>query len=513
MGKRLLKMNDAFESYLNRLIRDCNISHNDLKNPITINNLGNLVEMTLKEIFTPREMSKSKIKYSQAVEESLKKRFFYTPPKYTLIDLDKIDKTFSIINSHKNHQQRTNEWYVFRWSHLTASDLAKALGEKGDKSRWDLIHQKSMSLDMYIRQRESFSLGGQPAIQHGVCFEAVAISLYELKNNLKVKEYGCLPHLYIDYLAASPDGICESRLTNPDYHGRMLEIKCPYSRVITGIPKLEYYMQVQLQLEVCDLEYCDFLECDIRTYNNMTEFLQDSPKDKTSYCYTKSGNRKGVIYEYREKGGNSSKYKYCPLEYTCEEVSHWIKKTKEEILSNLVNCGIGCKYWWIEEYNIVLIKRDQEYFDNMKIKLDDFWKLVMYYKNEDKFIELEQKLGMKPKPPPKLEFIEFINEDINKSLEDGSGSVNSNPKEEMTYLQFSKKESENIDDFNQLDFIDDNIDDINSSSSNSSSSDEIKNSISSSSILINEKEINIKIKKEIKKTNNSNLMFVKPEDD
>ena len=405
MAKRLLKMNDAFESYLNRLIRDCNISHSDLKNSITINNLGNLVEMTLKEIFTPREMSKSKIKYSQAVEESLKKRFFYTPPKYSLIDLDNIDKTFNIINSHKNHQQRTHEWYVFRWSHLTASDLAKALGEKGEKSRWDLIYQKSMTLDMYIRQRESFSLGGQPAIQHGVCFEAVAISLYEIKNNLKVKEYGCLPHLYVDYLAASPDGICESRLTNPDYHGRMLEIKCPYSRVITGIPKLEYYMQVQLQLEVCDLEYCDFLECDIRTYNNMTEFLQDSPKDKTSYCYTKSGNRKGVIYEYREKGTNSSKYKYCPLEYTCEEVSQWIKKTKEEILSNIVNCGIGCKYWWIEEFNTVLIKRDQEYFDNMKIKLDDFWGLVMYYKNSDKLLELEQKIGMKPKPQTKLEFI------------------------------------------------------------------------------------------------------------
>ena len=497
-------MNDAFESYLNRIIRDCNISHSDLKNSITINNLGNLVEMTLKEIFTPREMSKSKIKYSQAVEESLKKRFFYTPPKYTLVDLDNIDKTFSIINSHKNHQQRTNEWYVFRWSHLTASDLAKALGEKGEKSRWDLIYQKSMTLDMYIRQRESFSLGGQPAIQHGVCFEAVAISLYELKNNLKVREYGCLPHLYVDYLAASPDGICESRLTNPDYHGRMLEIKCPYSRVITGIPKLEYYMQVQLQLEVCDLEYCDFLECDIRTYNNMTEFLQDSPKDKPSYCYTKSGNRKGVIYEYREKGGNSSKYKYCPLEYTCEEVSQWIKKTKEEILSNIVNCGIGCKYWWIEEYNSILIKRDQEYFDNMKLKLDDFWGLVMYYKNTDKLLELEQKLGMKPKPQTKLEFIieeEVKNKSLNLNL-DGSDNLT----EEMTYLQFSKKESENIDDFNQLDFIDDKNIEINSI-------DEIKNSNSSSIIVINEKEIDIKIKKEIKKPNNSNLMVITPEDD
>ena len=279
---------------------------------------------------------------------------------------------------------------------------------------------------------------------------------------------------------------------------------CHYWNSQTGI-----LYASSIQLEVCDLEYCDFLECDIRTYNNMTEFLQDSPKDKTSYCYTKSGNRKGVIYEYREKGSNSSKYKYCPLEYTCEEVSQWIKKTKEEILSNIVNCGIGCKYWWIEEFNTILIKRDQEYFDNMKIKLDDFWELVMYYKNGDKLLELEQKIGMKPKPQTKLEFI--IEEEV-KSLENNYVNSNLNPNltEEMTYLQFSKQESENIDDFNQLDFIDDkNI--IEDNNNNFNLIDEIKKSCSSSISV--EKEINVKITKEIKKTNNSNLMFVKPEDD
>jgi hypothetical protein len=40
----------------------------------------------------------------------------------------------------------------------------------------------------------------------------------------------------------------------------MLEIKNVVSREITGIPKPEYYVQMQLQMEVCDLEECDFLE-------------------------------------------------------------------------------------------------------------------------------------------------------------------------------------------------------------------------------------------------------------
>ena len=55
----------------------------------------------------------------------------------------------------------------------------------------------------------------------------------------------------------------------------MLEIKCPKSRPITGIIPPVYFGQVQGQLEVCDLEYCDFLECELREYNNQKEFFED----------------------------------------------------------------------------------------------------------------------------------------------------------------------------------------------------------------------------------------------
>jgi putative phage-type endonuclease len=353
------------------------------------------------------------------IESSIKQRFFYPQPIYTDEDLDIIDNKFKVINSHHNHAQRSMEWYNFRWERLTASDLAKALGEKGDKSKLDLIYQKAIPLEQYIKKRESFSLGGQPAIQHGVCFEPVATALYEFYNNLTVKEYGCLPHLSINYLAASPDGICDSRNDNPDYHGRMLEIKCPYSRIITGIPKLEYYMQVQLQLEVCDLEYCDFLECDIRTYSGMRSFLDDSPilkddPESVSYNLTKSGKKKGVLYEYQEKnetGDKSTKYKYCPLTYTDDQVSEWIIATKDEIMGNTNYIPIGCKYWWIEEYNVTLLKRERDYFNKILVRLNEFWDSVLYYRNSPKNIEeLEIKIGLRPRPPSQLEAILLKNE-------------------------------------------------------------------------------------------------------
>ena len=81
---------------------------------------------------------------------------------------------------------------------------------------------------------------------------------YEKTYNTTVGDFGCISHTDYEYIAASPDGINIDD-TSPLY-GRMLEIKNTVSRVITGIPKLEYWIQMQIQMEVCDLNECDFLE-------------------------------------------------------------------------------------------------------------------------------------------------------------------------------------------------------------------------------------------------------------
>ena len=78
----------------------------------------------------------------------------------------------------------------------------------------------------------------------------------------------------------------------------MLEIKCPKSRIITGIIPDSYYAQIQGQLEVCDLEYCDFLECDIKEYSDKNSFFKDSPYGENVSCYLQANNNeKGIIIE------------------------------------------------------------------------------------------------------------------------------------------------------------------------------------------------------------------------
>jgi hypothetical protein len=47
----------------------------------------------------------------------------------------------------------------------------------------------------------------------------------------------------------------------------MVEIKNIVNREITGIPSQAYWIQMQFQLEVCDLEACDFFETRFKEYD------------------------------------------------------------------------------------------------------------------------------------------------------------------------------------------------------------------------------------------------------
>jgi hypothetical protein len=93
----------------------------------------------------------------------------------------------------------------------------------------------------------------------------------------KVEDFGCIQHPTYKFLGASPDGIIIESSTGR--YGRMLEIKNPVSREITGIPKKEYWVQMQLQMEVCNLDDCDFLETKFVEYHDFDSYRDDSAID------------------------------------------------------------------------------------------------------------------------------------------------------------------------------------------------------------------------------------------
>lgn len=83
-------------------------------------------------------------------------------------------------------------------------------------------------------------------------------------------DLGCLRHREHAFLGASPDGVVVGPPGHPK-RGYNVEIKNIVDRPITGDPKVEYYVQFQAQMEVCDLPHTDFLETKFSEY----EFADD----------------------------------------------------------------------------------------------------------------------------------------------------------------------------------------------------------------------------------------------
>ena len=99
---------------------------------------------------------------------------------------------------------------------------------------------------------------GLSAFKWGWRYEPVARQLFEtlVAQSPVYDGLGRVKHQSLPRLGASPDGL----ITEGPRAGRLLEIKCPISRIIDGKIPIRYYCQMQLQAEVCDVDAVDYVE-------------------------------------------------------------------------------------------------------------------------------------------------------------------------------------------------------------------------------------------------------------
>lgn len=290
-------------------------------------------------------------------------------------------------------EQRTKEWYLMRHNMITASDLYKVLGPPGN--RRELLIKKSSPID--TNKQKS---GGGDACKHGIKFEPIATRLYELRNQVEVLEFGCIPHFDPKFpFGASPDGICG--LQNERFAGRMLEIKCPYSREITGIVPEMYWKQVQGQLEVCDLEVCDFLECKITEYQSQQEFYEDGDERTTH-----DGMEKGAIVVYSDLNNNYY-YIYPEIGLSKQLLLSELDEEIETILKDPNKNYVTTCWWKLDLYSCVLIKRDREWFSSIILEIESFWVEVEKYRLEGNESLIKQKRKRIKKRNKNLESVDI----------------------------------------------------------------------------------------------------------
>ena len=299
----------------------------------------------------------------------------FTPNKESS-NFIKIKAQLTYLKAIPQPEQRSNEWYIFRNSALTASNIYKIF--ISDYSQSQLIIEKSEALNVNKYKNTNLS----SPMHHGQKFEPVSILYYEFINNTRVSEFGCIKHDNYSYIAASPDGIvCDE---NSPLYGRMLEIKNVFSREIDGIPKMEYWIQMQLQMEVCNLNECDFLETKFTEYSTQEDYLDD-----VSDYY------RGFIMQFCDANGEVY-YEYPPFamsEIDTKEYNIW---TQEQLEKNNNKTYVRNIYWKLEVISCVLVLRNKLWFKNVQPLIEIFWTNLINEKESGTYVErISKKQKMK----------------------------------------------------------------------------------------------------------------------
>jgi len=319
------------------------------------------------------------------VKRSFKKTFIRKQP-----NIAKMTEKINILKNKPQPEQKTNEWYEFRHNCLTASSIWKAFASESSKNQ--LIYDKCKPFDI-----NKFSKVSTETPMHwGNKYEPVSIMFYEKHYNTKVHDYGCIPHDKYPFLAASPDGINDCPLSNR--YGRMLEIKNIVNREINGVPKFEYWIQMQVQMEVCNLNECDFLETRFVEYETREDFESDG-----SFCRSEMHDLKGIIMYFVKD--EKPLYEYAPLEITCEEFEEWQDKIMEKHKDIMWLRNI---YWKLDEVSCVLVLRNKKWFNSAIPIIQTIWDTI----------KKEKDIGFEHRAPKKREKKAIANENSRKCFID-----------------------------------------------------------------------------------------------
>lgn len=172
-------------------------------------------------------------------------------------------------------KQRTVKWFLNRWDKFTGSRIPDLMKQgRGKGETWGETAKKViLEIASYCRMtdegREQYAIEQMykdfRQTRWGNTYEPEARAKYAEFTGLTVNECGFRVHPEIPYFGGSFDG---------ETDGGIIEIKCPYDPIVhqencnlklNGINSShDYYGQIQANIEVAGVDWCDFISYDQR---------------------------------------------------------------------------------------------------------------------------------------------------------------------------------------------------------------------------------------------------------
>lgn len=275
---------------------------------------------------------------------------------------EKVKENMKWLQSIETPDQRTIEWYEYKKNIITASVIWQVFLSESSMNR--LIYEKCNITEDNINV--SYSTNPNSPMHWGNKYEYLTIMLYEKYNHTKIGQFGCIKHTEYDCIGASPDGINIDE--DNELYGRMIEIKNIFNRDITGIPKFAYWIQMQIQMETCKLNECDFIESRFKEYYSETDFYSDV-NDKKNV-------EKGVVLRCIHKDTNEYKYEFMPLDIilTKENIQIWVNLQTNRLQSTYIIDKV--QYWYLDEWSCVLVLRNELWFKSVVQSILNTWEII-----------------------------------------------------------------------------------------------------------------------------------------
>lgn len=245
--------------------------------------------------------------------------------------------------------QRTSEWYIQGKQVLTASEFSNIFGTP--RAVRNLAFQKVIPVadaGSKMTNRLACPTTEMSPFDWGVRFEPVVKQVLSSRWGCKIIDTGRLVHSTDPLLAASPDGILYDA-AEPARVGRLLEIKCPITRAVTGTIPFEYWCQMQIQMEVTGIDECEYVEAKIQSATAKSGVVPDMVPDGHVWLLYDAATEK-MVYAYTEE----------------EKTSFQAQGYDElEIIP-----------WRVEKLFIKTVVRDRGWFEGTRAKRDEFWAIV-----------------------------------------------------------------------------------------------------------------------------------------
>ena len=201
---------------------------------------------------------------------------------------------------------------------------------------------------------------------------------------------GRVRHPTLPRLGASPDGL----ITRGSRCGRLVELKCPITRELDNTIPMRYWIQMQLQAEVCDVDAVEYFEVCLGSSASPTkDLLLRSKLPWIGKVFVVSNDpcvQNPSVGDLGDLGDidetlplpSSLRYEYSPLfPATADgivEAEEWTPDTEDRVLETIT--------WWVKDYQHQSVLRNRRWWAKVgQPAYESFWRDVEEARRDERF--------------------------------------------------------------------------------------------------------------------------------